>query len=114
MTYRFRGHSVADAGKVYRTPEEIESWKRRDPITRFGALLSEHGVLGSDEIDEIWKQVTRRRARRRSTRRWAPPSPTPTASTSTSTATRPGASSSRAMQAGAPFGERGEERTWRT
>ena len=37
ITYRHRGHSVADAGKVYRTPEEIDAWKRKDPITRFGA-----------------------------------------------------------------------------
>ena len=43
ITYRHRGHSVADAGKVYRTPEEISAWKRKDPITRFGALLTEHG-----------------------------------------------------------------------
>ena len=33
VTYRYRGHSVADAGKVYRTAEEIESWRRRDPIS---------------------------------------------------------------------------------
>src|SRR5690242_11257848 len=58
VTYRHRGHSVADAGKVYRTPEEIESWKRKDPITRFGALLTEHGLLTGDDIDEIWKQVS--------------------------------------------------------
>ena len=37
LTYRFRGHSVADAGKVYRTPEEIASWKARDPIDQFAA-----------------------------------------------------------------------------
>ena len=31
LTYRFRGHSVADAGKVYRTPEEIASWQGARP-----------------------------------------------------------------------------------
>src|SRR5919205_3343148 len=45
VTYRFRGHSVADAGKVYRTAEEIDSWRRRDPITRFGVFLTEKGIL---------------------------------------------------------------------
>ena len=38
VTYRYRGHSVADAGKVYRTPEEVQSWRERDPITRYGLL----------------------------------------------------------------------------
>ena len=33
LTYRYRGHSVADAGKVYRSKDEIESWRERDPIT---------------------------------------------------------------------------------
>jgi pyruvate dehydrogenase E1 component alpha subunit len=57
VTYRYRGHSVADAGKVYRTAEEIESWRRRDPITRFGLLLTERGVLSAEDIDGIWKDV---------------------------------------------------------
>ena len=36
-TYRFRGHSVADAGKVYRAPEEVAEAKKHDPIGRFVA-----------------------------------------------------------------------------
>ena len=44
VTYRYRGHSVADAGKVYRTPEEVQSWRERDPITRYGLLLGERGI----------------------------------------------------------------------
>jgi pyruvate dehydrogenase E1 component alpha subunit len=30
-TYRYRGHSMADPAK-YRTKEEVESWKKRDPL----------------------------------------------------------------------------------
>jgi pyruvate dehydrogenase E1 component alpha subunit len=56
-TYRFRGHSVADAGKVYRTAEEITSWRERDPITRYIALLREHDLLGDEELDGMRQQV---------------------------------------------------------
>ncbi len=38
-TYRYRGHSMADPGK-YRTKEEVESWKARDPL-----LLAEQRLL---------------------------------------------------------------------
>jgi pyruvate dehydrogenase E1 component alpha subunit len=44
MTYRFRGHSVADAGLAYRTKEEIEQRKLADPIERTASLLREGGV----------------------------------------------------------------------
>jgi pyruvate dehydrogenase E1 component alpha subunit len=51
VTYRYRGHSVADAGLSYRTKEEISERKERDPIERFRARLLEQGVSES-ELDE--------------------------------------------------------------
>jgi len=42
-TYRFRGHSMSDPGK-YRTNEELELHKKKDPIVRARAKLSEAGV----------------------------------------------------------------------
>jgi pyruvate dehydrogenase E1 component alpha subunit len=44
MTYRYRGHSVADAGLAYRSKEEIETRKLADPLQRTRALLRERGV----------------------------------------------------------------------
>lgn len=49
LTYRYRGHSVADAGTAYRTKKEIEERRNRDPIARVRALLSERGA-GEDEL----------------------------------------------------------------
>ena len=44
ITYRHRGHSVADAGLAYRTKEEIEERKLADPLERTRTLLRERGV----------------------------------------------------------------------
>ena len=46
-TYRFRGHSMADPAK-YRTEQEVEEWKKRDPIK----------VLG-EKLDSLGQQVLR-------------------------------------------------------
>jgi pyruvate dehydrogenase E1 component alpha subunit len=58
MTYRWRGHSVADAGKVYRTPDEVEAWKERDPIARYAAILMDRGVLDEDALAQMKKDVS--------------------------------------------------------
>ena len=47
VTYRFRGHSMADP-EEYRTKEQVDEWRKRDPITVFGARLVAGGVLGDD------------------------------------------------------------------
>ena len=44
ITYRYRGHSVADAGLAYRTKEEITDRQALDPIGRVRAQLLEAGV----------------------------------------------------------------------
>jgi len=42
-TYRFRGHSMSDPAK-YRSTEEVEIWKRRDPLIRARKMLEFNGV----------------------------------------------------------------------
>jgi pyruvate dehydrogenase E1 component alpha subunit len=55
ITYRFRGHSMADPVE-YRHKEEEERWKKRDPITRWRAYLVESGA-GEEELDAIDAEV---------------------------------------------------------
>jgi pyruvate dehydrogenase E1 component alpha subunit len=54
-TYRFRGHSMSDAG-LYRTKEEVEEWKKRDPIG-YGRSLLEKANVPEAEIVAIETQV---------------------------------------------------------
>jgi pyruvate dehydrogenase E1 component alpha subunit len=60
-TYRFRGHSMRDpAGAVYRTKEEVEREKLRDPITLFRARLEESRVLSDKDFEAIEKDINDR------------------------------------------------------
>jgi pyruvate dehydrogenase E1 component alpha subunit len=43
-TYRFRAHSMYDPD-LYRDPEEVETWRRRDPIVALSAELQDRGLL---------------------------------------------------------------------
>ncbi len=44
VTYRFRGHSMADP-EEYRTKEEVARWRERDPLVSFGDRLLADGIL---------------------------------------------------------------------
>lgn len=48
-TYRFRAHSMYDP-ELYRSREEVEQWKRRDPISLFRSRLEAEGQLDSAEF----------------------------------------------------------------
>ena len=57
-TYRFRGHSMRDpAGAVYRTKEEVEREKLRDPIALFLDRALREGVLSESDVRAIEKDV---------------------------------------------------------
>ncbi len=51
-TYRTKGHSRSDRNR-YRTKDEIETWKNKDPIPAFENELEAHGVASRGEIDAI-------------------------------------------------------------
>jgi pyruvate dehydrogenase E1 component alpha subunit len=48
-TYRFRAHSMYDP-ELYRSKEEVERWKQRDPITTFSAHLRKQGAIDDDDL----------------------------------------------------------------
>jgi pyruvate dehydrogenase E1 component alpha subunit len=55
-TYRFRAHSMYDP-ELYRSKDEVEQWKRRDPIPALEARLREEGV-GDEAFRRIEDDVT--------------------------------------------------------
>jgi pyruvate dehydrogenase E1 component alpha subunit len=57
-TYRFRAHSMFDP-ELYRSKEEVEMWKKRDPIETFARLLRERGLLDESERKPIEDEVAR-------------------------------------------------------
>ena len=55
-TYRYKGHSMSDPQK-YRTKEELEEYKQRDPVEQVLATIQENNILTQEEIDAIIKGV---------------------------------------------------------
>ena len=56
MTYRYRGHSMADPVN-YRDHSEVEEWRINDPIDRFKALALEEGLITPQDMERIQKEV---------------------------------------------------------
>lgn len=55
-TYRYKGHSVSDPAK-YRTKEEVESYKERDPIKLIESKILENGIATEEEIQAIRDRI---------------------------------------------------------
>jgi pyruvate dehydrogenase E1 component alpha subunit len=58
-TYRWEGHSVADANKMkYRTKDEVERYQREhDPIQRWKRVLLEEGLTTEEDLKKIDKEA---------------------------------------------------------
>ncbi|MGJ5675848.1 MAG: pyruvate dehydrogenase (acetyl-transferring) E1 component subunit alpha [Nostochopsis sp.] len=56
LTYRFRGHSLADPDEL-RTKDEKEYWFSRDPIKKFAAYLTERNLATAEELKEIDRKI---------------------------------------------------------
>jgi len=56
-TYRFYSHTSDDDDRTYRTKEEVEEAKRRDPIPAFENYLTSVGVLDTDQVAELREET---------------------------------------------------------
>lgn len=58
-TYRWREHCgpYYDNNLGYRTETEFESWKHQDPLARVGQRLSRSGLLTSQDIDSLTREL---------------------------------------------------------
>jgi pyruvate dehydrogenase E1 component alpha subunit len=55
-TYRYKGHSISDPQK-YRTKDEVEEYKQRDPISLVAATILKNKFATQDELNAIDKRV---------------------------------------------------------
>ena len=102
VTYRFRGHSVADAGLAYRTKDEIMAKQANDPISRVRATLREHGCT-DEQLDAVDREADERVA---AAVAFADASPEPDVSELARSVYAPGSGGQFArMRPGSPFGE---------
>ena len=58
MTYRFRGHSMADP-EFYRGKEEVQKWRERDPISLFQRRLRDWGLLDDERQKQLADEIER-------------------------------------------------------
>ncbi len=62
-TYRIQGHLEAEdlllAGGKYREKQEIEEWRKRDPVTRFSEHLLSTKVCTTSQLDDISAKIAR-------------------------------------------------------
>ena len=58
-TYRYYDHvGVRGMGMTYRTDEEVEQWKQRDPIKLMEERLAEQGIMSADEAQAVHDEIT--------------------------------------------------------
>ena len=56
LTYRFRGHSLADPDEL-RSKEEKEFWFARDPIKKLAGYLTEQNLASTEELKAIDRKI---------------------------------------------------------
>jgi pyruvate dehydrogenase E1 component alpha subunit len=56
-TYRTVGHHMGDPGTSYRSKEEVEEWKKKDPIQRLRKTMEQNKMATDADLDKIEQDV---------------------------------------------------------
>ncbi|MEM2871166.1 MAG: thiamine pyrophosphate-dependent dehydrogenase E1 component subunit alpha [Candidatus Caldarchaeum sp.] len=73
LTYRIGPHTTADDPARYRSVEEVESWKGRDPLKRVKAFLMNEGFWSEKEDADMWREYDKTVAEAVEESSWMPP-----------------------------------------
>ncbi|MCA9580209.1 MAG: thiamine pyrophosphate-dependent dehydrogenase E1 component subunit alpha [Myxococcales bacterium] len=57
LTYRLGGHSTSDDPRAYRAQDEVEAWRKTDPIVRLRAYLEHRDAWDDDREESLKDQV---------------------------------------------------------
>jgi len=55
-TYRLEDHTTSDDSTRYRDQEEVEKWKKKDPLKRFREYLKQHGIW-NEELENFEEEA---------------------------------------------------------
>jgi 2-oxoisovalerate dehydrogenase E1 component alpha subunit len=75
-TYRFMPHTSDDDDKSYRTREEVEEARAKDPVVQFGGYLRQHDLL-DDQKDQALRAETKEEIEEAIKAAWDAPDPDP-------------------------------------
>jgi 2-oxoisovalerate dehydrogenase E1 component len=56
-TYRYLAHTSDDDDRTYRTPQEVEAWRKKDPLRRITQYLIEQRLLSEADEERIEAEV---------------------------------------------------------
>ena len=57
MTYRYGPHATADDPSLYRSDEEVEEWRQKDPIDRLRRFLERRGEWDESDAEKVTLEV---------------------------------------------------------
>jgi 2-oxoisovalerate dehydrogenase E1 component alpha subunit len=79
-TYRFHPHTSDDDDRTYRTREEVEEARKKDPILQFGSYLQKWGITSEDKIEALRAEL-KEEVDRAVDEAWNAPDPEPDTAT---------------------------------